>query len=197
MPHATPRSVANVVTRPSASMRCTLPSNRLDTCSRPPGSKASEVGFARSETNGSREPSGLTMKIATGPSCPREPLKVTYRLPVGVEGGAVDLVQAGRQRRTDLHIGRLAEALRRCAPACGRRRAPPARSRSAPAARRSPAAPEGRRMSGAGRDRPRKPVPAMVTCAAFHSPERTDRGNARESWKVSSRADVRCGDGLR
>ena len=56
MPHATPRSVATVDTDPSGATRCTLPSKRLDTCSRPRGSMAIDVGLGSPTTNGSRDP---------------------------------------------------------------------------------------------------------------------------------------------
>ena len=122
-------------------------------------------GWRGPTTNGSRVPSGRTMKIDTGACWPREPLKVTYRLPSRVEDRAVDLVQAGRQRRADLDVGRLAGRARRCAPACARRRARPARSTVSACgdaiASRAGTPPIGHVRQR--RDRPRSPSPAMVT----------------------------------
>ena len=111
MPQATPRSVATTVTVAVASTRCTLPSNRLDTCSAPSGSNASDVGFARSDTNGSREPSGRTMKIGDRPLLPARSAEGDVEVAGRVERRAVDLVKAGRERGADVDERRFPGAL--------------------------------------------------------------------------------------
>ena len=73
-PQATPSSAANCFRCPSASMRNTAPSKRLDTTRRPRGSRAREVGLVMPVTNGSRKPSRRSLNTDTGADSPRVPL---------------------------------------------------------------------------------------------------------------------------
>jgi hypothetical protein len=73
---ATPSSDAIVSAWPSASIRDTVPSKRLETCSRPCGSKAIEVALVRPVTNTSRTPSAPTRYTDTLDCWPRDPLQV-------------------------------------------------------------------------------------------------------------------------
>ena len=65
-----------VSARPWASMRDTVPSKRLETCSRPCGSKAIDVALVRPVTNTSRTPSAPMRYTDTLDCWPREPLQV-------------------------------------------------------------------------------------------------------------------------
>ena len=108
IPQATPRSVATVSTDPLLAMRCTLPSKRLDTYRRPSriDGHRRRVGQPRDER--------LARAIAAhdvdrhGRFLAARSAEGDVEVAVAIEGGAVDLVHASRDRRANLDVGRFA-----------------------------------------------------------------------------------------
>ena len=77
---------------------------------RPSGLKASDVGLARSETNGSREPSAND-EDRDRPLLPAGSAERHVDVAVRVDGRAVDLVKSSRERGADFNVRGLARNL--------------------------------------------------------------------------------------
>ena len=188
-PQATPRSVANDVARAvaiDAIARCRR-TGSTRTAGRRDRTPATSGSTDRS-TNGSRVPSGRTMKIDDRRLLAARAAEGDVEIAAAIEGRAVDLVQAGRERGADLDERRLARRSSTrtgvwppsspagtMALSVGRRR----ERRAAPGVRRSRTS--GRtRIDGEARRRDRD-------APAFDGPERMDRGDARRTGSVMGR----------